>query len=66
MDQTQYIVLFAGIYPVKFHTNYCGKMFSPVGKEEEATPFDSIQAATNRAADHSLKAHQFTVKPLTK
>lgn len=56
----KFVVLYGGRYPLLFHRNLCGNVYSVV-KREEATTFTSEQEAMRTAIAHRMERHHFTI-----
>lgn len=57
----KFIIFFAGLYPVRFHTNTCGAMYSCVALAE-ATRFDSQLEAARKAGAHGLRPREYSIE----
>lgn len=55
------VIVRQGKYPVHFHTNLCGKVYSLVA-EKEASRFSSPAAARARAQAHGLRPDQYSLE----
>lgn len=59
----EYIVRWRG-YPLYFHTQPCGRVYSAKTKPANATRFPSIEAAWTKAQAYNLRWAEITIEPL--
>ena len=58
----KYIITYAGL-PIRVHTNACGKHYSAVRQDADATRFDSKEEAEAKADLHRVPARHRTIQP---